>query len=68
MALTEEVNEVLLSKLSPKLKNPGSFTIPCKIGDHLFERALLDLGVGVNLLSFTVYEILGLGDRIGGQN
>ncbi|XP_059429103.1 uncharacterized protein LOC132162906 [Corylus avellana] len=53
---------VLLRKLPPKLKDPGSFTTPCRIGDHLFYRALLDLGVGVNLLPYNVYEMLGLGE------
>ena len=62
MALTEEVSAVLLRKLPPKLKDPGSFTIPCRIGDHDFEQALLDLGAGVNLLPYTVYETLGYGE------
>ncbi|RWR73276.1 hypothetical protein CKAN_00154200 [Cinnamomum micranthum f. kanehirae] len=60
--LTEEVSAVLSRKLPPKLKDPGSFTIPCKIGDHTFERALLDLGSSINLLPFSVYEYLGLGE------
>jgi hypothetical protein len=38
--LTEEVSAVLLRKLPPKLKDPGSFPIPCRIGDQLFDRAL----------------------------
>ena len=62
MALTEKVSAVLLRKLPPRLKDLGNFTIPCKIGDHLCEKALLDLGAGVNLLPYTVYEMLGLGD------
>jgi hypothetical protein len=62
VALTEEVSAVLLRKLPPKLKDPGSFTIPCRIGDHNFEQALLDLGAGVNLLPYTVYETLGWGE------
>ncbi|XP_059431551.1 uncharacterized protein LOC132165063 [Corylus avellana] len=33
-----------------------------RIGDHSFEKALLDLGEGVNLLPYTVYEKLGLGE------
>jgi hypothetical protein len=51
-----------LRKLPPKLKDPGSFTIPCKIGDQLFDRALLDLGARINLLPYTVYETVGLGE------
>jgi hypothetical protein len=62
VALTEEVSAVLLRKLPPKLKDPGSFTIPCRIGDHDCERSLLDLGAGVNLMPYTVYEKLGLGE------
>jgi hypothetical protein len=53
---------VLLKKLPPKLKNPGSFTIPCRIGDQHFDRALLDLGASINLLPYNVYETLGLGE------
>jgi hypothetical protein len=62
MALTKEVSAVLLRKLPPKLKDPNSFTIPCGIGDHLVERALLDLRASVNLLPYNVYEMLGLGE------
>jgi hypothetical protein len=62
VALTEEVSAVLLRKLPPKLKDSSSFAIPCRIGDHNFEQALLDLGAGVNLLPYTVYETLGLGE------
>jgi hypothetical protein len=62
VALTEEVSAVLLRKLPPKLKDPGSFTILCRIGDHDCERSLLDLGASVNLMPYTVYEMLGLGE------
>ncbi|CAL8997671.1 unnamed protein product, partial [Prunus brigantina] len=62
VALTEEVSAVLLRKLPPKLKDPGSFTIPCRVGDRLFERALLDLGAIINLMPYTVYEELRLGE------
>jgi hypothetical protein len=61
VALTEEVSAVLLRKLSPKLKDPGSFTISFRIGDKLFDRALLDLEAGINLLPYEVYQKLSLG-------
>ncbi|CAL8163032.1 unnamed protein product [Prunus armeniaca] len=44
VALSEEVSAMLLRKLPPKPKDPGSFTIPCLIGNQRFEHALLDLG------------------------
>ena len=62
MALTKEVSVVLLRKLPPKLKDLGSFTILCRIGDHDCEQSLMDLGAGVNLMPYTVYEMLGLGE------
>ena len=62
VALTEEVSVVLLRKFPPKLKDPRSFTIPYKIGDHDCEKSLLDLGAGANLMPYMVYEMVGLGE------
>ncbi|XP_021828635.1 uncharacterized protein LOC110769043 [Prunus avium] len=62
IALTEEVSAVLQRKLSPKLQDPGSFSIPCIIGDKLFEKALIDLGASINLIPYFVCEALKLGD------
>ena len=61
VALSEEVSAVLQRKLPPKLKDPGSFTIPCTIGTTRFERALLDLGASINLMPYSVYAALNLG-------
>ncbi|KAI5313211.1 hypothetical protein L3X38_042385 [Prunus dulcis] len=62
VALSEEVSAVLLCKLPPKLKDPWSFTIPCLIGNQRFEHALLDLGASINLIPFSVFESLNLGE------
>ncbi|XP_070674210.1 uncharacterized protein [Malus domestica] len=51
VALSEEVSVVLQRKLPPKLKDIGSFTIPCVIGGKEFRRALSDLGASINLMS-----------------
>ena len=45
-----------------KYKDPGSPTISCIIGQTTINRALLNLGVSINLLPFFVYQQLGLGD------
>ncbi|KAL0413406.1 UNVERIFIED_CONTAM: hypothetical protein Sradi_1542300 [Sesamum radiatum] len=42
--LNEECSAILQNKLPPKLKDPGSFSIPCTIGEIKFEKALCDLG------------------------
>ena len=36
VALLEECSAILQKKLRPKLKDPGSFTIPCAIGNAIF--------------------------------
>ncbi|XP_078179610.1 uncharacterized protein LOC144573733 [Carex rostrata] len=62
VALTEECSAVLQNKLPRKLKDPGSFSIPCVIGNTKFERALCDLGVSVSFMPLSVFEKLGLGE------
>jgi hypothetical protein len=60
--LTEQVSAIIQRKFPPKYKDPGCPTISCTIGDYNIERALLDLGASVNLLPFSVYLQLGLGE------
>ncbi|XP_063948041.1 uncharacterized protein LOC135152139 [Daucus carota subsp. sativus] len=60
VALTEECSAVLQQKLPPKLKDPGSFTIPCTIGKLSFDKCLCDLGASINLMPLSVFKKLGL--------
>ena len=60
--LTEERNAILQRKLPQKLKDPGSFTIPCTIGNAIFKRALCDLGASINLMPLSIFKHLGLGE------
>ncbi|KAK8952364.1 hypothetical protein KSP39_PZI003940 [Platanthera zijinensis] len=62
VALTEECSAILQKKLPPKLKDPGSFTIPCSIGLKFIGRALCDLGASINLMPLSIYKKLGLGE------
>ncbi|PIN21773.1 DNA-directed DNA polymerase [Handroanthus impetiginosus] len=62
VALTEEYSAIIQNKLPPKLKDPGSFTIPCTIGTHFSGRALCDLGASINLMPYSIYRTLGLGE------
>ncbi|RVX17150.1 Retrovirus-related Pol polyprotein from transposon 17.6 [Vitis vinifera] len=49
--------------MSPlKYKDPGCPTISVMIGGKVVEKALLDLGASVNLLPYSVYKQLGLGE------
>ena len=60
--LTEECNVILHRKLPQKLKDPDSFTISCKIGNSIFDRALWDLGASINLMPLSIFRGLGLGE------
>ena len=60
--LTEECSAILQRKLPQKLKDPGSFTIPCTIGNAIFKRALCDLGASINLIPLSIFKRLGLGE------
>ena len=59
--LTEQVSAIIQSKSLMKYKDPGCPTISVMIGGVSVERALLDLGASVNLLSYSIYKQLGLG-------
>ncbi|XP_022866538.1 uncharacterized protein LOC111386305 [Olea europaea var. sylvestris] len=59
--LTEECSAILQKKLPHKLKDLGSFNIPCNIGGITFDRALCDLGSSINLMPLSVFKKLGLG-------
>jgi len=60
--LAANVTEMLSKPLPTKLKDPGCPTISCTIGGTFIDRALLDLGAGVNLLPYSVYKQLGVGE------
>jgi hypothetical protein len=60
--VTEQVSAILQCKLPLKYKDPGCPTITCMIGVSQIERALLDLGASVNLLPYSVYLQLRLGE------
>ncbi|CAN6554946.1 unnamed protein product [Malus baccata var. baccata] len=59
--VSENVSAMLQRKLPPKCKDPGSFTIPCVIGNTRFEHAMLDLGASINVMSYSVYASMNLG-------
>ena len=52
MFLGENCSAILQKKLPPKLKDPGSFTIPCTIDNTRFGKTMLDLGALINVMPF----------------
>ncbi|XP_057811356.1 uncharacterized protein LOC131025573 [Salvia miltiorrhiza] len=59
--LTEECSAVLQRKIPTKIKDPGSFTIPCDIGNDRFGKALCDLGASINLMPLSIFNKLEIG-------
>ena len=60
--LTEQVSAIIQSKTPVKYKDPGFPTISVNIGRTCIDKALLDLGTSVNLLQYSMYKQLGLGE------
>ncbi|KAK5835654.1 hypothetical protein PVK06_011348 [Gossypium arboreum] len=61
MELNPVCSAILQNKLPNKLKDPGSFTIPCLIGSLDFNYALADLGASINVMPYKMFKQLGLG-------
>ena len=60
--LTEQVSAIIECKTPVKYKDPGCPTISVNIGGISVEKALLDFGASVNLLPYSMYKQLGLGE------
>ncbi|KAM1048573.1 hypothetical protein ACFX2C_027771 [Malus domestica] len=58
----ENVSAILQRKLPPKCKDPGSFTIPCVIGNTPFKSAMLYLGASINVMPYSIYVSMNLGE------
>ncbi|XP_075102911.1 uncharacterized protein LOC142177601 [Nicotiana tabacum] len=56
------VPAILQNKLPQKLGDPCSFTIPCTLGGVYFEKALCDSGASINLMQFSIFRKLNLGE------
>ena len=62
--LTATCSAVIKKELPEKMKDSGSFTIPCIIGGVEFQKALCDSGASINLMPLSVAKQLSLGEFI----
>ena len=60
--LTATCSAVIQRSLPVKMKDPGSFTIPCSIGKYEFKKALCDSGASIDLMPLLVVQRLSLGE------
>ncbi|XP_019262236.1 PREDICTED: uncharacterized protein LOC109240074 [Nicotiana attenuata] len=61
VTLTQTCSAVVARPIAEKLSDPGSFTIPCTIGNFAFAKSLCDLGASTNLIPLAIYKRLGIG-------
>ena len=48
-------------QIPEKFKDPGTFSIPCIIGNNKFGNAMLDLGASVSVMPLSIFNSLSLG-------
>ena len=62
--LTATCSALMKKELPEKMKDPGSFTIPCMIEGVEIQKALCDSGASINLMPLSVAKQLSLGELI----
>ncbi|XP_021991535.1 uncharacterized protein LOC110888312 [Helianthus annuus] len=62
IALIAGCSAVVLNNLPEKLIDTGIFTIPCMFSSGTLSHALADLDASINLMPYSLYEKLDLGD------
>ncbi|XLU34891.1 hypothetical protein S245_070957, partial [Arachis hypogaea] len=62
--LTEECSAIILKSLPEKLKDLGSFMIPCTLDGACTKTALCDLGASINLIPASTIRKLGLNEEV----
>nr|GEV37942.1 hypothetical protein [Tanacetum cinerariifolium] len=60
--LNTRCSAALQNELPPKEKDPGSFVLPCIIGNTMVSNALAYLGVSISVMLFSMFKPLGLGN------
>ncbi|GKA48129.1 reverse transcriptase domain-containing protein, partial [Tanacetum coccineum] len=58
--LSDESFAILQNKVPPKLRDPGSFLIPCNFNKTFSCNALADLGASINLMPYSFYAKVSL--------
>ncbi|GJU38995.1 reverse transcriptase domain-containing protein [Tanacetum coccineum] len=58
--LSDESSTMIQNKVPPKLRDPGSFLIPCNFNKTFLCNALADLGASINLMPYSLYAKLSL--------
>ncbi|KAL0415877.1 UNVERIFIED_CONTAM: hypothetical protein Slati_3419600 [Sesamum latifolium] len=60
VSMGENISTILQRKSPQKCKDPGTFSISCKIGNVGTENAMCDLGASINVMPLAIYESLNI--------
>ncbi|XP_038896016.1 uncharacterized protein LOC120084196 [Benincasa hispida] len=62
VALTYECSALFQNNIPTKMKDPGSFTLPCSIEGKKVRNVLCDLGASINLMPLSIFKKLNIGN------
>ncbi|RYR19871.1 hypothetical protein Ahy_B03g064771 [Arachis hypogaea] len=62
IVINKECSALIQPELPIKRKDPGSFHIPCAIGEKMFDKALSDLGASINLMPLSLMKRLQINE------
>ncbi|RYQ91332.1 hypothetical protein Ahy_B09g097227 [Arachis hypogaea] len=62
IVMNKECSALIQPELPTKRKDPGSFHIPCAIGEIMFDKGLCDLGASINLMPLSLMKRLQINE------
>ncbi|RYQ84252.1 hypothetical protein Ahy_B10g103354 [Arachis hypogaea] len=62
IVMNKECSALIQPQLPTKRKDPGSFHVPCAIGETMFDKALCDLGASINLMPLSLVKRLKINE------
>ncbi|RYR19616.1 hypothetical protein Ahy_B03g064457 [Arachis hypogaea] len=62
IVMNKECSALIQLELPTKRKDPGSFHIPCAIGEIMFDKVLCDLGASINLMPLSLMKKLQINE------
>ncbi|XP_057755876.1 uncharacterized protein LOC130975060 [Arachis stenosperma] len=62
IVMNKECSALIQKDLPTKKKDPGSFHIPCAIGETIIDRGLSDLGASINLMPLSLMKKLQINE------
>ncbi|RYQ95428.1 hypothetical protein Ahy_B08g090709 [Arachis hypogaea] len=62
IVMNKECSALIQPEMPTKRKDPGSFHIPCAIGETMFDKGFYDLGASINLMPLSLMKKLQINE------